>query len=385
MIKFSTFPETTPDTWHHEFLPGFTPVFANGFWCYAYGVWASRDAKDGGDPAFSLESHKSQLRVDHQEIITRIDAQGRNCMEHVSGLLVPGEQLDDFLKRDSAAYRWERPWTDDKGRSLLPFMMPTYRASVGIAPAEIEALDPQWKRRRLNVPLDGQIQDCIQRRLGVIFQQKLSGDHRGTTLNLQVGANVDDITHYVANDLSHQYETINYLLGGGRDTDTSLNQTGCAARFTNVTIPQAAAIDSAILTVYAWGTHSGTVARATIDAEDVDNGDAPTSDADWDNEVKTTATVACDPVPVIADGAAYSTPESKTVCQELVNRALWATGNAQVYFIHDEANLSDAVGTRRQWQSYVQNTLKAPTCDINYTAGGASLVLPRRTNVLLRR
>ena len=188
MIKFSTFPETTPDTWHHEFLPGFTPVFANGFWCYAYGVWASRDAKDGGDPAFSLESHKSQLRVDHQEIITRIDAQGRNCMEHVSGLLVPGEQLDDFLKRDSAAYRWERPWTDDKGRSLLPFMMPTYRASVGIAPAEIEALDPQWKRRRLNVPLDGQIEDCIRRRLRVIFQQRLSGDHRGTTLNLQVGA-----------------------------------------------------------------------------------------------------------------------------------------------------------------------------------------------------
>src|SRR3990167_3407007 len=99
-MQFSTFPDTAPDTWYHELLPGFTPVFVKGYWHYAYGVWASRDAKAGGDLPICLESHDSQLRTDHQEIVTRIDPQGRNCMEHVSGLLVPMEQLDDFLKHD---------------------------------------------------------------------------------------------------------------------------------------------------------------------------------------------------------------------------------------------------------------------------------------------
>ena len=198
-----------------------------------------------------------------------------------------------------------------------------------------------------------------------------------TTLNLQVGASSDDVTHRTAP--SHFFSTTAgiQLLGA---YDGTIQGYGISALFTGVAIGQGDTIDDGTNMTFTTGlSDSGAGCRLLIDAEDEDTGTAPTTDADWDNETKTTATVAWDPVPAWPTvDAVHTTPEIKTVIKELVDRGSWASGNAMNLFIHDEALGSD--GSAVRWaHSHDTNSAKAPKLTINFTSGaGGGAIASRR-------
>ncbi len=188
-----------------------------------------------------------------------------------------------------------------------------------------------------------------------------------TTLNLQVGAAADDVTHRTTTSHFFSATGTSLLIG---NYNGSIKGYGMSARFTSVTIGQGDTIDLATMTFTTALGDSGEVCKAVIDAEDEDTGTAPTTDADWDNETKTTAAVAWDPIPAWPTvDAEHVTPEIKTVIQELVDRGSWASGNAMNLFLHDEALGSDA-SSRRWVVAYESNSAKAAKLDITFTAGG---------------
>lgn len=202
-----------------------------------------------------------------------------------------------------------------------------------------------------------------------------------TTLDLQVGASADDTRHRTQD--IHNFSTT-FANGVGNVASTNAGY-GSSSRFTAVTIAQADTIDIAYMTLTPEATRSGVTAIGVLDAEASNSGDAPISDADWDNEVKTTATVAWNPIPTFTTDVAVNTPSIVTVVQELINRAGWVSGNAVNLFLHDEA-LSSSIGAFRSWNSYDNSTTKAPKLHIEYTAGGGGGgAVVRRLGLLLRR
>ena len=194
-----------------------------------------------------------------------------------------------------------------------------------------------------------------------------------SVLDLQVGASADDVRHYILiSNGSHGFDTTFQLLSGNT---TVVKGTGAGMRFTSVTIAQGSTWDVAYLTLTANAGYSGATCIAVIDAEDVDTGTAPTSDADYDDEVKTTATAPWNPIPAAVLDTAYNTPSIIAVGQEITDRAGWASGGALQFFLHDDAQASSS-GAYRTWYSYDQSTTKAPKLHIESSAGGGAVFVP---------
>lgn len=109
-------------------------------------------------------------------------------------------------------------------------------------------------------------------------------------------------------------------------------------RFQNVTIPNAAVISSAALTLVSQIAQSTTVVT-TISGDDEDNANAPVSLVDYNGRPITTATVAWNFSTAWAGGESVTTPDLTTIIQEIVNRAGWASGNALQLFIKNNAGV----------------------------------------------
>ena len=154
----------------------------------------------------------------------------------------------------------------------------------------------------------------------------------------------------------------NYKLGGGM-------------RFLNVTIPKYAIIDTAYLTLRAYATRTGTTVNSKIKGEAADNPVTFSDLPDYQGRAKTTAAVNWNSIPAWTLDIDYNSPEIKTIIQEIVNRAGWASGNALVIFWDDHDDLSShATGCRRQGYSYDTSTTYCARLHIEYTpppAGGA--------------
>ena len=184
----------------------------------------------------------------------------------------------------------------------------------------------------------------------------------------QVGASSDDASRRLNPDYwsliwpgiiaGHQDPGAGYLYGGGM-------------RFTNITIPQGATVSTAYLTLRANFSMSTTVVNTRISAEDVD--DAPTFadnaaayDARW--AARTTARVDWDSIPAWTVDNDYNSPSIVTVIQEIVSRALWASGNNIVIFWEDyEERSTQSADVYRQAYSYDGSTTYAPKLVVTYT------------------
>ena len=161
----------------------------------------------------------------------------------------------------------------------------------------------------------------------------------------QVGANTDDFSHRLTPD----YWAVAPLMAGALE---SYSRYGCGMRFTNITIPQGAAILSAYLTLTCSEQDaSGKVTSSRVSAEDVD--DAPTFaddsaafDARW--AARTTERVDWETIAVWVADTEYNSPECKTIEQELVDRPGWESGFDQVWFWEDFENRSAHQASRRK-------------------------------------
>lgn len=108
----------------------------------------------------------------------------------------------------------------------------------------------------------------------------------------------------------------------------------CGFLFTGVALANAVTISSAVINFYAGGDQdsAGTV-TALIRANAADNPATCTTNADAQGRTRTTANVTwnADTTDFVPENF-LTTPDFATVVQELVNRAGWASGNAQLIF-----------------------------------------------------
>ena len=122
--------------------------------------------------------------------------------------------------------------------------------------------------------------------------------------------------------------------------ETNLQTVGI--RYTHVTINQGTTVSSAYIQFEADETSSGAL-TITIQADDVDNSaDFVEANGNYDvsGRTKTTASVNWSPADWTNGdhGAAQKTVDIKTVIQEIVNRAAWASGNALTIIITGSDN-----------------------------------------------
>lgn len=190
-----------------------------------------------------------------------------------------------------------------------------------------------------------------------------------TELVIPVAASADDAFESAAGAVS-----ITTILG---EVDVADEWLGW--RFLNVTIPQGATIDDAKITFNFDG-----VARdepdVTFFGEDTDNATAFTTDANnISGRARTTASVAWDdPQLGVNPGAGddtRDTPDLKTIVQEIVNRAGWASGNALAILCTSTNGTAERDFGPTMWDYGEINETDGkpvPTLTINFSAAAAS-------------
>lgn len=190
------------------------------------------------------------------------------------------------------------------------------------------------------------------------------------TLNLQVAASSDDcvVTHqadYFA--LTNPYAQAGYC-------DSSYNWIGIGMRFLNAAIPQGATITTAYLTLRCNSSSSQTTVNTRIKGEAADDAATFSDQTDFDGRTRTSAYIDWDNIAAWTSGTDYASPEIKTVIQEIINRAGWASGNALVIFWDDFDGRSTQVNnTRRYAHSYDGSATYAPKLHIEYTSATEKL------------
>lgn len=172
-----------------------------------------------------------------------------------------------------------------------------------------------------------------------------------TTLNLQVGASTDDACEGGGGGMVLTNDNV-YLL--------SSSDWG-GFRFTNVTIPNSATIDSATLQVYVSDTDYDDI-ELDIYGEDADNpGTFLSSGYNISGRSRTSASVNKSATGVGVGW--YSMPDVKTIIQEIIDEAWWDSGDALVLI---EDGLTGVNLYQRAWD---HTSSQAAKLDIDYTAG----------------
>lgn len=153
----------------------------------------------------------------------------------------------------------------------------------------------------------------------------------------------------------------------GQEGDENILTMGL--RFQNITIPQGATIDSAFIIVYSHEAKlEDDVANVTIYADDTDNAITFSEDSLITDRAATAAQVDW----VVAEEwqlwEAYSTPDLKSVVQEIVDRSGWSSGNAIAFVLAGENQGVSDVENAREMESY-ENISDPEDEDANGTPG----------------
>lgn len=152
---------------------------------------------------------------------------------------------------------------------------------------------------------------------------------------------------------------------------------GGGMRFLNVTIPPGSVITTADLTFKANANNAVNTVKSYIRGEDTGNAATFSDYANYGGRSRTTANVTWDAIGAWTTDTDYTTPELKTIIQEITDRADWASGNAIVIFWDDHNDRSTHAGNcRRQAYSYDGSNSDCAKLHIEYfttvTATGIS-------------
>ncbi len=199
-----------------------------------------------------------------------------------------------------------------------------------------------------------------------------------TTANLVQVSSLDDVQHgedatspYAHTFLTGQVAIRLGNLNGILDV-TGLYKLSGSYRYINVPMLREATISAATMTFNAGETQTSANVNLTIDADDADDSARITSDAEWDAIAKTAASVAWSGVGIWTQNATTNatTPESKTVVQEVIDRAGWISNQALTMFVHDDGNNSAFLSHRLGWAKLTGPAPSNwPHLDIDYTGG----------------
>jgi hypothetical protein len=129
-----------------------------------------------------------------------------------------------------------------------------------------------------------------------------------------------------------------------------------AARFSSVPIPRQARIKSAVVRLEAASTEAEVIVNARIDGLLIANSETPTH-AEFDGGVvgatshgritnlRTRAQVLWPGIAATTAGVDFDTPDLSLVAQEIISLPEWVEGSAMTFFIGDEDQESDQVGS----------------------------------------
>jgi hypothetical protein len=152
------------------------------------------------------------------------------------------------------------------------------------------------------------------------------------TKEWRVGASSDDCYHRKVPD----YFLLGTMIFSAGDLTSSIYDENSGARFTNINIPREATINSAYLKLCAYqkGVGAPPLPETFIEGEAADNATTFTTSTNYKARPRTSAVVSWTPPSWIPE-TWYTSPNIKTVIQEIINRAGWVSGNALVLFWRD--------------------------------------------------
>lgn len=185
------------------------------------------------------------------------------------------------------------------------------------------------------------------------------------TLDRQVGASSDDC--FVDWDGAVWTLSLTRIMACvGYNTSSSYKRGG-GYRFTNISIPKGSTITAAYITITCDQSATVDTVNSGIHGEDVDDAAQFSDYTDYSGRPRTTAVVNWDAIGNWTKDVEYDSPEIKTIIQEIIDRAGWASGNAMVIFWDDHDDRSSHVSScRRRGYSYDGSTTKAPKLHIEY-------------------
>lgn len=139
----------------------------------------------------------------------------------------------------------------------------------------------------------------------------------------------------------------------------------CAVRFTGVNVAKGATITSAYIKGTSWENSTNDV-YLKVGGIDEDNTAILTNDPTGRSE--TTAKVDWD-MTAVTENVEYSSPDIKTIVQEIIDRASWSSGNAMGFFLTDDGS---AAYNYYVFNTYSDDSTKAFYLEINYTTSTAT-------------
>ncbi len=138
-------------------------------------------------------------------------------------------------------------------------------------------------------------------------------------------------------------------------------------RWDNVTVPAGSTITSAYITLAIWYDSSSVTVKNLIKGIDEDD-TAGYAGGDATGRATTTATVAWNPSSTWTDDVDQTSGDIKSIIQEIVDRAGWASGNAIGIRIDDNGS---TVGNYYPFVSYTSAGTSYSQLTINYTGGSS--------------
>lgn len=207
-------------------------------------------------------------------------------------------------------------------------------------------------------------------------EEVFAGDVKLNEHSLEFTKEYNDFNGRIASasDDKEQYNT-GSIYDGSTDLDLGHNSYGdnsnilVALRFTNVDVPKKAVIHSANIEFVVRQNGAGDL-DLMIDAQDVTNAPALGSSGQYiSNLSPTTAPVDWDDVPNSPTGEVLTTPDLKSIVQELVDAGPWSDGNAMAFRVY--LNPSSGTPGDRQAHSYESDPALAPVLKIKWSDNGA--------------
>jgi len=183
-------------------------------------------------------------------------------------------------------------------------------------------------------------------------------------LSIRVAANDDSASAVVFSTFRSNIDPLYWFSKAGNAMNTNL-------RFTNLTIPQGATIQTAKLTVYSRGYRYGMdshvyVMVGTDQADDSSQITSYSAHQSRKSNVNTEIKWLASSTDV---GDAMQSPELKTIVQEVVSRPGWSSGNAIQFFCEASTEGSATLNLNLDYQSYADNSGPEyiPLLEVTYT------------------
>jgi hypothetical protein len=165
---------------------------------------------------------------------------------------------------------------------------------------------------------------------------------------------LDGETSISFNDGEYENDSIDKLNDDDLDMGwegEDLNIMTAFTRFEDVTIPQGATIDSAVLVIYAHEDESAE-ALVTIYAEDIDDSPMFTETEALADRTMTSVSVAWDITEDWTMWEQYSSPNLAPVIQAVIDRPGWQSGNALTLFLMGEDQGASLLDNARDFESF---------------------------------